>query len=94
MLGLPEITADDLLKKMEKEKEPVVLDAIRQTVRFTKIEEGYPKRFHKTKNARECAKFSLQGEQTHIFDFYESLCCITLVLGQLEIAYDQLVELH
>jgi len=28
VLGLPEITADDLLKKMEKEKEPVVLDAI------------------------------------------------------------------
>lgn len=29
VLGLPEITADDLLKKMEKEKEPVVLDSIR-----------------------------------------------------------------
>jgi len=29
VLGLPEITADDLLKKMEKEKEPVVLDALR-----------------------------------------------------------------
>jgi len=41
VLGLPEITADDLFKK-NREKEPIVIDALRQQSRFVKIEEGYP----------------------------------------------------
>lgn len=41
VLGLPEITADDLFKK-NREKEPIVIDALRQQARFVKIEEGYP----------------------------------------------------
>lgn len=29
VLGIPEITKDDLFKRMEKEKEPIVIDALR-----------------------------------------------------------------
>jgi hypothetical protein len=46
VLGLPEITADDLFKK-NREKEPIVIDALRQQSRFIKIEEGYPRFFEK-----------------------------------------------
>jgi hypothetical protein len=46
VLGLPEITADDLFKK-NREKEPIVIDALRQQARFIKIEEGYPRFFEK-----------------------------------------------
>lgn len=38
---MPEITADDLFKK-NREKEPIVIDALRQQSRFVKIEEGFP----------------------------------------------------
>ena len=56
VLGLPEITADDLFKK-NREKEPLVIDALRQQSRFIKIEEGYP---HKL-------------EKDDIINFYESV---------------------
>ena len=45
VLGLPEITADDLFKK-NREKEPIFIDALRQQARFIKIEEGYPHFFN------------------------------------------------
>lgn len=56
VLGLPEITADDLFKK-NREKEPIVIDALRQQARFVKIEEGYPHFI----------------EKTDILNFYEGL---------------------
>lgn len=56
VLGLPEITADDLFKK-NREKEPIVIDALRQQARFVKIEEGYPHFW----------------EEEEILNFYEGL---------------------
>ena len=77
MLGLPEITADDLFKK-NREKEPIVIDALRQQARFIKIEEGYP-------------HFLNQNE---VLNFYDGLVCITKIYSMIETVYNEMIDIH
>jgi len=77
VLGLPEITADDLFKK-NREKEPIVIDALRQQSRFIKIEEGYPHFI----------------EKDGVLNFYESVGCITRVYSLIETIYQECIEIH
>ena len=61
VLGLPEITTDDLFNN--REKEPIVIDALRQQARFVKIEEGYPHFL----------------ESQAILNIYEGITCVTKI---------------
>lgn len=77
VLGLPEITADDLFKK-NREKEPIVIDALRQQARFVKIEEGYPHFF----------------QSNEILNFFDSLACVTRVYSMIESVYNEMIDVH
>lgn len=74
---MPEITADDLFKK-NREKEPIVIDALRQQSQFIKIEEGYPH----------------FPEKEELLNFYEGLGCITRVYSLIETIFQECVEIH
>lgn len=77
VLGLPEITANDLYKK-NREKEPIVIDSLRQQSRFIKIEEGYPHFL----------------EKDEILNFYESVGCVTRVYSLIETIYQECIDIH
>ena len=77
VLGLPEITADDLFKK-NREKEPIVIDALRQQARFVKIEEGYPHFY----------------ENEDILNFFEGLGCVTKVYSLIDTIYQECIDIH
>jgi hypothetical protein len=93
VLGLPEITADDLFKN-NREKEPVVIDALRQQARFIKIEEGYPHFLTESKNAKKLVKFGLDSPDTPILDFYEGLTWVSKIYSILDIVYDECIDIH
>ena len=77
VLGLPEITADDLFKK-NREKEPIVIDALRQQARFVKIEEGYPHFW----------------EAEEILNFYEGLAWVTKIYSMIDSNFSEMIDIH
>jgi len=77
VLGLPEITADDLFKK-NREKEPIVIDALRQQARFVKIEEGYPHFW----------------EEEEILNFYEGLAWVTKIYSMIDSNFSEVIDIH
>ena len=67
MLGLPEISLEDLANKRDQ-RDPIVADAIREKSFFSKQTEGYPA-FFSTKKM-EGAAIGLHAEDIGICDFY------------------------
>ena len=61
-----------------REKEPIVIDALRQQARFAKIEEDYPHfwEFQATLN------------------FYEGIACVTKIYAMIDSIFSEMVAIH
>ena len=80
MLGLPEISMEDLASKRDQ-KEPIIQDAIREQAFFTKQLEGYPSYF--TGEKFQGATLGLHMDQVGLLDFFESLAIVPKINASL-----------
>jgi hypothetical protein len=91
VLGLPEISMDDLAKKKDQ-MDPIVTDAVRERAFFARQLEGYPAFFSNVKE--QGAKLGLHTEKVGLFDFYDSLSIVPKINAALFQAFVELVKVN
>ena len=71
VLGLPKITMENLYNRFDQ-KEPIVIDSIRESAFFAKMVEGYPFALDDSKQIGEVTGLHLAAGEP-ITDFYMSM---------------------
>jgi len=92
VLGLPEVTANDLFKK-QGQMDPLVVDALREHSHFSKQIEGYAWFFSPSKES-ESRGTGLHTGKAGLTDFFESFCSVTRIHAACEQAFAELSSLH
>lgn len=77
VLGLPEVTANDLFKK-QGQLDPLVIDVLREHSHFCKQIEGYPWIFERDRCTGDTLGLSSEAA-CGLTNFFESLCSITRI---------------
>lgn len=79
---MPEVTAEDLLKK-QSGSDPIIVDVMREHANFSKQIEGHPWFFKAVKSKTEDEIGYHLGDMGAT-DFFESLCVITRINAALQ----------
>jgi len=91
VLGLPEISLEDLAKKKDQ-PDLVVTDAVRERAYFARQLEGYPSYFSDVKEPG--TKLGLHTESVGLFDFYDSLSIVPKINAALFQTFAELVNVN
>lgn len=83
-----------MLMKEHHERDPLVRTAIHEHVSFIKIQEGYPQFIYKTAVVQNLIKFNEESESIGLLDFYESLHAVPRILSAIQLALNELNEVH
>ena len=70
VLGIPQVTAEELYKRFDQ-KEPIIIDALRENAFFQKMVEGYPVKFKMEESKSN--KMGLHMAGAGLTDFFQSM---------------------